>query len=133
VGVGTTHVAIEKMGFVKKVPPAGVNYRLEDGRIELFEVNWNGGCGRGFPNFLPLYEKAGYLKWVKIGNADAVVTDMAGTLDVEIKKLKEDPTFFFCDDLTCKDCQLNWGHSKGNYWMVKLRSFVHILKQKFSK
>ena len=132
VGVGTTHVAIEKMGFEKKASEMGVNYQKGEGKVELFKVNWNGGCGRGFPKFLPLYEKAGCLKWVKIGNADAVLTSMKGTLEVEIDKLKEDPTFYFCDDSTCKDCRLNWSHSTGSYLSVKYHSLLSILKGKFS-
>lgn len=131
VGVGTTHVAVEKMGFKKKRSGMGINYLNDKGKIELFEVNWNGGCSRGFYKFLPLYEKAGCLKRVKIGGADAVLTDMRGTLEVEINKLKEDPAFFFCDDPTCKDCQLNWEHSTGNYWKVKYYCMLSILKNKF--
>lgn len=131
VGVGTTHVAIEKMGFDKKRSAMGVNYINEKGDTELFEVNWNGGCGRGFPKFLPLYENEGQLKWVKIGNADAVLTNMKGTLDVELRKLREEPEYFFCDDPTCKDCQLNWKHSKGNFWQVKYHSLISIVKKKF--
>jgi len=133
VGVGTTHVAIEKMGFVKKGIKKGLNYQASNGHVQTFEVNWNGGCGRGFPKFLPLYEKAGFLKWVKIGNADAVLTNMKGTLDVEMQKLKEEPSFFFCDDPTCKDCQLNWNHSNGNLLKVKLYSLIVIIKNRLNK
>ncbi|MCU4156685.1 AAC(3) family N-acetyltransferase [Carboxylicivirga sp. A043] len=133
VGVGTTHVAIEKMGFVKRGSQMGLNYQSSDGKVRTFEVNWNGGCGRGFPKFLPLYEKAGYLKWVKIGHADAVVTNMKGTLDVEMQTLKEDPAFYFCADPTCKDCQLNWEHSKGNWLKVKYHSLIAIIRNKLNK
>ena len=80
-----------------------INYLTEDNTIKAFKVNWNGGCGRGFPKFIPLYVKAGMAKWVKIGEADALLSSMKGTLHIEIEKLKEDPSFFFCDDVTCKD------------------------------
>ena len=133
VGVGTTHVAIEKCGFSKKESLRGVNYLTSDGKIELFQVNWSGGCGRGFPKFIPLYEEAGFLKRIKLGSADAVLTDMAGTLAVEIQQLKQDPTFFFCDDPTCKDCRLNWSHSTGNYWKVKFHSMMKLVGEKVSK
>lgn len=132
-GVGTTHVAIEKSGLVKKESHRGVNYLTESGKTELFKVNWNGGCGRGFPKFIPLYEKAGFLKWVKIGHAEAALTNMNGTLEVEMQKLKEQPDFFFCDDPTCKDCRLNWEHSTGNYLKVKYYSFLKIVKEKTKK
>ncbi len=131
VGVGTTHVAIEKMGFGKKRSSMGVNYLKNDGSVGLFEVNWNGGCGRGFPKFLPYYEKENHLKWVKVGKADAVYTSMKGTLNVELAMVKKDPSFYFCDDPTCKDCRLNWDHSTGNIWRVKYYSMLSILKNKF--
>lgn len=130
VGVGTTHVAIEKSGLTKNESLRGVNYLTPQGKTEFFQVNWSGGCGRGFPKFIPLYEEAGFLKWIKVGNADAALTEMAGTLAVEIQKLKEDPAFFFCEDPTCKDCRLNWSHSTGNYWKVKYHSLVKILGEK---
>nr|WP_321406542.1 AAC(3) family N-acetyltransferase [uncultured Carboxylicivirga sp.] len=133
VGVGTTHVAIEKMGFEREASNMGINYLDEDRKVKLFKVNWNGGCGRGFPKFLPIYEDKGHLKWVKIGNADAVLTDMRGTLSDEIEKLKEDPTFFFCDDPTCKDCRLRWAHSNGSYLKVKYYSMLSILKDKLKR
>lgn len=131
VGVGTTHVAIEKMGFAKKRSAMGVHYLKEDGTTGLFEVNWNGGCGRGFPKFLPLYEQKGFLKWIKVGEADAILTNMKGTLAVEIEKLSEDPSFYFCDDPTCKDCRLNWEHSSGSFLKVKYYSMLSVLKNKF--
>ncbi|MGQ1889372.1 AAC(3) family N-acetyltransferase [Thermophagus sp. OGC60D27] len=133
IGVGTTHVAIEKSGLTKKNPPRGVNYMDDDGNVKLFKVNWNGGCGRGFPKFIPLYEQAGCLKWIKVGNADAVLTDMAGTLAVEMEKLKEDPSFFFCDDPACKDCRLRWEHSTGSYLKVKYYSLLQLIKRKRKK
>lgn len=127
VGVGTTHVAIERMGHEKKSSNMGLNYLAADGTTKLFKVNWSGGCSRGFVKFIPLYEKNGFLKRVKIGKAQSIVTNMKGTLAVEEEKLKEDSSFFFCDDPTCKDCRLNWSHSTGNYWKVKFYSLLSIL------
>ncbi|MCT4590192.1 MAG: AAC(3) family N-acetyltransferase [Carboxylicivirga sp.] len=132
IGVGTTHLAVEKMGFIKKPSNMGLNYRTASGEVKTFVVNWNGGCSRGFSNFLPLYESAGCLKWVKIGNADAAITSMKGTLEVELKKLIEDASFYFCDDPTCKDCRLNWEHSTGSYFKVKFHSLITIIKRKLN-
>jgi aminoglycoside N3'-acetyltransferase len=129
IGVGTTHVAIEKMGFRKKRANMGVNYLDENGNTSLFEVNWNGGCGRGFPKFIPLYIQNGDGKKVKVGNAECLLTDMKRTLQTEMNKLQEDPTFFFCDDPTCKDCRLNWEHSTGNLVTVKYHSLFSIIKK----
>ncbi|MCU4176869.1 AAC(3) family N-acetyltransferase [Marinilabiliaceae bacterium N1Y90] len=128
-GVGTTHVAIEYLGFIKKGIKKGVNYSNSDGLIKTFQVDWNGGCSRGFSNFIPIYSEADAVRFGKIGNANAVFTSMKKTLELEIIKLKEDPSFFFCKDPTCKDCRLNWEHSSGNYWRVKYYSFLSIIKQ----
>ena len=129
-GVGNTHAAIKVLGFFKKKPNRGVNYLAEDGTVKLYKVNWNGGCSRGFPKFHPLYEKAGALKHVRIGEAEAVLSDMKRTLEIDCEKLEADPSFFFCDDPTCKDCRLNWEHSTGNYLTVKFYSLISIIKSK---
>lgn len=128
--VGNTHAAIKILGFYKKKPNKGVNYLTDDGTVKLYKVNWNGGCSRGYPKLQPLYEKAGVMKHVKIGEAEAVLTDMKQTLQIDMAQLKADPSFFFCEDPTCKDCRLNWEHSTGNYLAVKFHSLMAIIKSK---
>jgi aminoglycoside N3'-acetyltransferase len=130
VGVGTTHVAVEKTGLKKRIVPRGRNYLDDNGEIRLFNVNWNGGCAKGFVKFVPLYEKAGLIKHGKVGNAGTLLTKMAETLKLEQMVLQNDPAFFFCDDRTCKDCRLRWEHSTGNWLSVKFFSALTILKQK---
>ncbi|MCU4162539.1 AAC(3) family N-acetyltransferase [Carboxylicivirga caseinilyticus] len=127
IGVGTTHVAIEKMKYKKKPSNMAVNYLADDGSVKCFVADWKWTCSAGFPKFLPLYEKGGALKWVKIGNAEAALTNMNKTLDIEQKRLEEDPRFFFCDDPTCKSCRLEWEHSTGNYFSVKFYSAIKLL------
>jgi len=121
VGVGTTHVAIGyHLKFRQRRPPAGVNYRNEQGEIVTFERNWAGGCGVGFNNFIPLYREAGgVLSEGKVGHADSKITDMKTTLEVEIEKLSQEPTFFFCSNPTCKSCRLSWDFSTGSRWQVE--------------
>ncbi|HPE55898.1 MAG TPA: AAC(3) family N-acetyltransferase [Bacteroidales bacterium] len=116
VGVGTTHVAIDQLGFKRKEMNTGALYRNMDGEVKLAKMNWNGGCGRGFPKFYPLYrEKGGMLAEGKIGDAESVLTSMKRTLAIEKEKLKEDPRFFFCDDPACYSCRISWDHSSKNY------------------
>ncbi|MCB2221975.1 MAG: AAC(3) family N-acetyltransferase [Bacteroidetes bacterium] len=116
VGVGTTHVAIDHLNFKRKEMNTGALYRDQDGEVKLAKTNWNGGCGRGFPKFYPLYrEKGGMLAEGKIGNADSVLTSMKKTLAIEIAKLQQEPRFFFCDDPACYSCQISWEHSPKNY------------------
>jgi len=128
--VGNTHAAIKVLGFYKKKPNKGVNYLAEDGTVKLFKVNWNGGCSRGYPKLQPFYEQADVIKHVRVGEAEAVLTDMKETFKIDIEKLNADPAFFFCDDPTCKDCRLNWEHSTGNYLAVKFHSLISIIKSK---
>lgn len=126
VGVGTTHVAIDHLEFKRKEVNGGVNYKSGTGEIKLAKINWNGGCGRGFPNFFPVYhEKGGIIREGKIGLAKSVLTSMADTYKVEIEKLTKDPDFFFCSDPVCYSCRIAWTHSEKKYlrfsyhWLLK--------------
>ena len=130
VGVGTTHVAVEKTGLKKRIIPRGRNYLGHNGEVRLFNVNWNGGCAKGFVKFVPLYEQAALIRRGKVGNAATMLTKMEETLKLERQVLEKDPSFFFCDDPTCKDCRLRWAHSTGNWLLVKYYSAVAIIKQK---
>lgn len=134
VGVGTTHVAIEHLGFVKKYQNKGVLYKNSLGETTLFKMNWHGGCGRGFPNFFDLYdEKGGTINKGKVGLANALLTNMKKTLEIEIEKLKVDPSFFFCHRPGCIDCRLNWEHSTGNPIVVRYHWIIQNLKEKSIK
>ena len=128
VGVGTTHIAIEKKGFKRKSINKGVNYIDDSGNVNVFKINWNGGCGNGFPKFIPLYYKENaVLGEGKIGNANGLLTSLEKTLEVEINKLTEDSKFFFCDDPACYSCQISWEHSPKNY----IRFYFHWLKKNY--
>lgn len=111
-GVGTTHVAIDILGFKRKQLNMGAMFKDENGEAKLAKVNWNGGCAKGFPKFIPLYhEKGGVLGYDKIGSANGLYTSMKKTLEIEIETLKDNPQFFLCDDLSCYSCQMTWEHS----------------------
>ncbi|WP_286978473.1 AAC(3) family N-acetyltransferase [Aminobacterium sp. UBA5514] len=116
VGVGTTHVAIGSLGLKQKCPSLGVFYKNKFGEIELFKLNWSGICSKGLIKFIPYYREAGaILSEGYVGEAVAKITDMNKTLDVELKILKKDPTFFFCDDPFCDGCRLTWTFSEKKY------------------
>ena len=84
VGVGTTHVAIEDLGFQRRQLPVGRNYYDENNQVKLAKVNWNGGCGNGFLKFIPLYrQQKGMINEANIGNAHSYFTDMNDTYNVE--------------------------------------------------
>lgn len=116
VGVGTTHVAIQLMGFKQKRSRAGINYRDENGEVKTFERNWAGGCDIGFANFLPMYhENGGVLSEGTVGEAYAKLTDMKKTLEIEMREMKKNPASFLCDRPHCRQCRTTWEFSYGEY------------------
>jgi aminoglycoside N3'-acetyltransferase len=127
---GTAHVSIIKTGLKKVMIPMGVNYKDASGNIILFNVNWIGGCTKGFIKFNPHFKAAGIVLEGKIGNAPAFLTRMRDTLKIESEIINRDPSFFFCDDPTCKDCRLRWEHSQGTWLGVKYHSAMKIIKSK---
>ncbi|MEA3450473.1 MAG: AAC(3) family N-acetyltransferase [Bacteroidota bacterium] len=128
VGVGTTHVAIEHMGFKRRQIPVGRNYKSVDGKIKLAKVDWNGGCGVGFLKFIPLYrEKGGMINEANIGNAHSYFTDMKKAYDTEMEKLKEEAKFFFCNKPDCYSCRMTWEHSDKKY----IKFYFNWLKSHF--
>lgn len=131
VGVGTTHVAQNLLELKQDIPKYGLNYRNSAGEVVLFEINWVGGCGNGFPKFFPLYEKGGgILVRGPVGAADSMITDMKKTLDIELATLAETPAFFFCDDPGCTYCRLSWEFSTGKEPIVLLSRFLKSWRQK---
>jgi aminoglycoside N3'-acetyltransferase len=127
---GTAHVSLIKSGLKKTIKPMGVNYKDDVGNINLFKVNWVGGCNKGFIKFNDHYKAAGIVLEGKIGYAPAFLTRMSNTLKIESEIINRDPSFFFCDDPTCKDCQLRWQHSQGTWLGVKYHSAIKIIKSK---
>ena len=126
VGVGTTHVAVGKLGFKQKRPVAGVYYE-ENGKKEFFERTWAGICSQGLKNFIPLYENAGnIIHRGSVGNAEAKISSMQGTLDTELTVLQQDSTFFMCHDANCLECRLNWEMSKETVFTVLFKAVIRL-------
>jgi aminoglycoside N3'-acetyltransferase len=133
VGVGTTHVAIGRMGFRQKRKPYGINYIDENGEIKLCKRDWSGGCGVGFNNYIPLYRENGCIVSEGfIGRAPSKITDMAKTLALELEVLEKNPAFFLCHDPACYDCRTGWEFSDGSvfsvYWHKALKKLRRWLK-----
>lgn len=130
VGVGTTHVAQNLLNLRQANPPLGIRYRTLDGGTALFERNWVGNCGRGFPRFMQLYEAGGaIIAEGMIAAAHAFVSDMGKTLAIELEKLRDDPSFFLCDDPACTSCRLSWEFSDGSRPIVYLRRAIAKVRQ----
>jgi len=115
VGVGTTHVAIGLLRLRQKRARAGRAYVADDGKVAIFERDWAGACARGFVNFLPYYGPAGAIVAEgRVGLAEAKITDMKRTLDIELELLRENPSLFMCDEPACVECRLSWEFSTGH-------------------
>ncbi|MCK9602142.1 MAG: AAC(3) family N-acetyltransferase [Sphaerochaeta sp.] len=111
-GVGTTHVAIGLLGLHQNRPALGTNYYdYATGEVKTFQLNWSGGCARGFSNFIPLYYSHGaVLSEGKVGQASSKITSMKKTLEIELETLTRDKTFFFCGNPRCTSCR-SWDFS----------------------
>ena len=130
VGVGTTHVAIGRIGFRQKRKPYGINYLDDNGDVKLCKRNWSGGCGVGFNNFIPLYRENGcILSEGFIGQAPSKVTDMAKTLALELEVLQKNPRFFLCHDPACYDCRTSWEFSDGSAFAVYVHKALRKLRR----
>lgn len=115
VGVGTTHVAIGMMGFKQQRPRVGVYYMDEKDGRKFFQIDWASICSSGLIKFIPLYESNGnIISKGKVGDAEAKITSMPGTLRTELDILKRDPSFFMCSDPDCIGCRLTWEFSKSS-------------------
>jgi aminoglycoside 3-N-acetyltransferase len=125
VGVGTTHVAIGLSRLRQKRPRAGRAYVADGGRVVVFERDWAGACARGFNNFLPYYRPAGaILSEGRVGLAEAKITDMKRTLDIELELLRKNPSLLMCDDPACAECRLSWEFSTGSLGGVLLHNLM---------
>ena len=111
-GATTVHVVQDLLGFKNStIGKLGVNYRAADGSIKLFVKNYAGGCSLGFWKFYEHYKKEGALLEGKVGNAHCVLMNLQKTLETDLRILKEDPAFFFCDNPLCYSCRVSWDHS----------------------
>lgn len=127
-GAGTTHVAIGLLGFRQKRSRVGVRFINKKGRSQIFRINWAGMCQQGFQKFDKQYESVpgAILARGKIGAAEAKLTDMKKTLEIELSILSQDPKFFMCDDPNCVNCRTTWEFSEGKPLIFFLRSIITL-------
>ena len=99
------------------------------------------GCAWGF-NFLPHYRPAGgILSEGRVGRAEAKITDMKRTLEVELELLRRDPSMLMCQDPACVECRLSWEFSTGSLMGVvmhqirrrKLREIPSAILTRFNR
>lgn len=132
-GVATTHVAIWQLDMNQRRPRAGINYLGKNGEIITFERDWSGFCPSGVNKFIPLYREAGAIIGEGIvGNAESKITDMGGTLAVELEVLSKDPAFFLCDDPVCLPCRLSWDFSDSTPPVVRFHRGIRFLRRQIT-
>lgn len=115
-GVGTTHVAIDLLGYKQNMLKSAVDY-VDNGNVKTFVANWPTGCKRAFNALLPMYSDAIIGRGI-VGDSEAMLTDMSKTLDMEMTLGQKNPNFVMCNDPTCYKCNLTWQHSTGSLWKV---------------
>jgi aminoglycoside N3'-acetyltransferase len=114
VGVGTTHIAINKTKLRQKRPQVGIYFK-DGNETKLFQNWWATGCENGFNKMIDLFDGTdAVINEGKIGQAEALLTNMQKTLEIEYNAIKSDPTVMLCDDPACAKCRIAWEFSKGN-------------------
>lgn len=126
VGVGTTHIAINKSKLRQKRPKAGLYY-YQNGEIKVFENWWATGCEKAFNKIIENFKGTdAIINEGKIGNADSLLTNMSRTLEIETKLIRDNPKNILCDDPSCPKCQIAWEFNKGN----SMKCILSNLKRK---
>jgi aminoglycoside 3-N-acetyltransferase len=130
-GVGTTHVAIERLGIKRERPKAGVNYLSKDGSVKLYEHYWTGACSDAWLKFYPSYYEIGaILSEGNVGNAPAKVSSMKKTLEWELAHIGENPSSLSCGRLACRICHMEWEFSKGNAFTYRIVVFLERIRRR---
>ena len=125
VGVGTTHVAVDLLGWKQMAYSTGVTY-VSNGKYKCYYHYWPDACKVAFNNLIPLYRKfGGIISEGKLGEAEVILSDMKTTLELELKIGIQFPYFLKCQDPACPVCRLQWKDSHGS--VVKV--MYHNLKR----
>lgn len=128
-GVGTTHVAIERLGIGRKIEPQGVLFYDANSEVKLFKRNWAGGCVDAWRKFYPEYERIGaVIGRGQVGGSPALLTCMKKTLEWEFEMIKADPRVLLCGNKSCRVCQLEWEFSQGSFLHWYIASFPRFWK-----
>ena len=126
-GVTTVHVAQNILNFKNRmIGHYGVNYLAQrgDDKIKLYIREHVGGCSKGFWKFYEHYQKVGALSEGKVGNAISMLASLKKTLSVDLAILKDNPSFFFCDNSLCYECRVGWQHSKTPFIIYAFRKLL---------
>ncbi|MBN1796890.1 MAG: AAC(3) family N-acetyltransferase [Sedimentisphaerales bacterium] len=133
-GITTVHVAQNILDFKNKFAGRyGVNYRDTDGTVKCYVRNDVGGCSMGFYKFYEYYRKENAVSEGTVGAAKSMLANLKKTLEIDLRILKQNPKFFFCDNPSCISCRINWEFSDGSLLSVKYHQLLYALKRRSLK
>jgi aminoglycoside N3'-acetyltransferase len=128
-GFTTVHYAQEMLGLTKKTLFKGLYrvYYFKEGVKKLYIRKDAGGCSKGFSKFYPFYMHRGIMKLGNIGKSTAMAVPAIDAYDIEYKLLDRDPTYLFCDDISCLSCNITWTyHLKfaPYFFLSKIKQYI---------
>ena len=127
---GTTHIAftngLRKTGNYQKKPKYGL-YLLENGKRMWYDTENTIFCYAAFhktkANILIERKKEG-----RIGNGNAIITDMRETLKKEEEYITHNMSQMLCEDKDCLLCRVSFSFSDSNSWLYLTYQLTHLLR-----
>jgi aminoglycoside N3'-acetyltransferase len=111
-GFTTVHYAQEVLGLTQKSLFKGLYkvYYMKNGKKKLFVRKDAGGCSKGFSKFYQHYIHHGIVKLGCIGESTAMLVPADMAYKIEYELLTKDPSYLFCDDISCLSCRATWSY-----------------------
>lgn len=134
---GSTHIALRrvllKTGNYQKKTYKGI-YVKEDGKIKWYDVKGSVFCYNAFVSKSKNYvwNHVNRLE-SKVGNGDAVLTDMRETLYYEEAYMNTDIRNILCNDPNCFTCRISYSFSDDTKFNFFLREFGKLFIANESK
>ena len=135
--IGTTHISLtksfEKNDCFQRRIPYGFYYKIND------KWTWHDNlpslfCPKGFEKFYHKYlERDVVIASGRLGEGEAVVTDMNKSLYLENKLLSDNPRLLVCDDPHCLWCRYTYSFSDkffGEYIRDEMLFFINNRNKK---
>lgn len=109
-GFTTAHYAQEVLGLTQKSLFKGLYkvFYMKNGKKRLFVRRDAGGCSLGFAKFYQHYMHHGIVTFGHVGRASAIMVPADKAYQIEYKLLEKDPSYHFCDDISCLSCRATW-------------------------
>lgn len=127
--LGSTHIAFDivfkEKGYCQKKLMNGL-YLLEDGRKVWREQPGTVFCRPGFKLYVDEIVSASIVANGKVGNGEAVLTDMRKSLNKELEMFRKDIRITLCRNPYCLYCRTSFSFSDENRWVYLKRLLLLI-------